>query len=434
MSNYNILIEKEYYQLSKNDKTPIIACLMMVKNEERRIHVSLDSVVGCVKCYIIYDTGSTDKTTEIIIKHCEKHKINLYMIQGIFTNFSESRNISLDYADTKEVHYLVLLDTNDQLQGGDKLLKFAKMEMGTDKKAYLINQHWWSGVDTKYFNIRFLKIKNNWRYNGCVHEWMEDKSKIDKSKNDEQPLKMPDDIILYQDRTKDDDKTGKRFVTDKVLLLSEYKKDPTQTRTLYYLAQTCDCLNQLEDSFYYYKLRYELNGFEEEKFHSLLKCGYLSEKLNHSWHDSMSYYMKAIEHSPRAEPMVRIAEYYNKIGHWLLSYTFAKMACSLSYPTNALLFVDGKIYKYTRWHILGIVSYFCNKYEDGRIGCKIAIEAGLNIEMDTKNLEFYTKKEDESPINKKQFISKEVKNLRLSQPNIPIIKLEKLALSKWKNR
>ena len=54
--------------------------------------------------------------------------------------------------------------------------------------------------------------------------------------------------------------------------------------------------------------------------------------------------------------------------------------------------------------------------------------------MDTKNLEFYTKKEDETPINKKQFISKEVKNLRLSQPNIPIIKLEKLALSKWKNR
>lgn len=119
MSQYNILLEKEYYTLlTKTTSIPLIGCVMMVKNEEKRIHVSLNSVVRCINCCIIYGTGSTDRTVEIIKEDCDKHKINLYMICGIFVNFSVSRNILLDYADTKEVHYTLLLDSNDELQGG----------------------------------------------------------------------------------------------------------------------------------------------------------------------------------------------------------------------------------------------------------------------------------------------------------------------------
>ena len=230
MSNsYTIIVEKEYYALSRDSKQPIIACLMMVKNEEARIHVSLDSVVGYVKCYIIYDTGSTDKTIDIIKDHCDKHKINLYLIQGEFVNFSVSRNVSLDYADTKNVHYFLLLDTNDELQEGDKLLEFASNEMKTENNAYLMHQHWWSGKYDKYFNTRFVKARKNWRYHGSVHEWMSDDAEIKGAV----VHKMPEDIILYQDRTKDGNKSGIRFFSDKILLLADHKKDPTETRTIF---------------------------------------------------------------------------------------------------------------------------------------------------------------------------------------------------------
>ena len=163
MSKYKVLIEKEYKKLNVNSKTPIIGCLMMVKNEKKRIHVSLESVTGTVDCLIIYDTGSTDDTIEIITKHCEKHKLNLYMIHGEFINFSESRNISLDYADTIPVHFLLLLDTNDELQGGNELKKFCKKEMDSNNNAYLICQHWWYGKYDKYFNVRFIKARKHWR-------------------------------------------------------------------------------------------------------------------------------------------------------------------------------------------------------------------------------------------------------------------------------
>ena len=434
MTKFNILIEKEYYQLSKYSKEPIIGCLMMVKDEEARIHVSLDSVLGYVKCYIIYDTGSTDKTIEIIKNHCEKHKINLYMIQGEFVNFSVSRNVSLDYADTKEVHFLLLLDTNDELQGGEKLLNFAKKEMNTENNAYIIHQHWWSGQYDKYYNTRFVKPMKSWRYHGSVHEWMSD----DAENKGPEVYKMPEDIILYQDRTKDGNKSQKRFVYDKELLLADHKKNPEETRILFYLAQTCSCLNQITEAFYYYKLRSELEGFQEEKFHSYLRCGELSQQLNHSWHDSLGYFMKAVEHSNRVEPLIRIAQHYNNTKKWLLAYSFASLACSLPYPTDSILFVDGHSYKYTRWHILGIVAYYCGKYDEGKNACKMAIEAGLNLELNKSNLEFYEKKEKDisyqTIITKKQYIDRIIPELQKSKPNTPLATLEKQALKKWKNR
>ena len=435
MSKYNILIEKEYYELSIEQKNPIIGCLMMVKDEEPYIHVSLNSVVGYVKCYIIYDTGSTDKTTEIIKEHCEKHKINLYMIQGEFINFSDSRNISLDYADTKQVHFLLLLDTGDELQGGEKLLEFANNEMNTLNNAYLVYQNWWSGKNDKYYNTRFIKPRKNWRYHGSVHEWMKDDADV----KGPCVFKMDKDIVLYQDRTKGGDKSLKRFSRDKEILLDDHKKDPTETRILFYLGQTCLCLNQLEDAFYYSKLRSELDGFQEEKFHSFLRCGDISQLLNHPWHYSLGYYMKAIEHTLRAEPLIKIAEYYNKTKNWSLAYTFSNLACSLVYPTESILFVDYNVYDYTRWHILGIVAYYDGKYQEGKYACEMAIKSGVNIGLDKLNLEFYEKKEKEiyqqnKSLNKKQFISQLVKELQTSYPKMSIKQLEKLALKKWKNR
>lgn len=413
---------------------PHIALLIMMKNEEKRIHVTLESIVGFVDSVVVYDTGSTDNTLKILKEFTEKHKIPLRLKEGDFVNFSESRNVSLDYADSfEDIDFILLMDINDELRGGNHLREFSIAEMGTKNTAYLVCQHWYSGQYDKYFNNRFMKARTGWRYKGVVHEYLSN----DTGSNE--VYKMSDDIILFQDRTLDDDKSGKRFVKDKELLLIDYKKTPDEPRTLFYLAQTCSCLGQSEDAFYYYKLRSEVEGFQEEKFHSFLKCGNISENLKHDWYTSFEYYMKAIEHSNRAEPLIKIAQYYANINKWALAYTFIKHACSLEYPVHSILFVDKHAYDYTRWHIMGIVGYYCGKYEDGKAACLKAIEVGLNSELDKRNLEFYEKKDKENSsskitISKTDFVSKYINEARKEAKNIPMKKLQKLALSKWKNR
>ena len=417
-------------------KKPHISLLIMMKDEEARIHVTLNSCIGFIDSVVAYDTGSTDKTIEILRDFTEKNKIPLRLKEGVFVNFSVSRNVSLDFADTfDDIDFILLMDINDELRGGEKLREYCNSELNSPYNAYLTCQHWWSGKYDKYFNTRLIKPRKNWRYHGSVHEWIQDDSSV------KGPLvkKMPDDIILYQDRTADNNKSCKRFGRDKELLLADHTENSTETRTIFYLAQTCSCLGQNEESFYYYKLRTELEGFQEEKFHAFLRCGEISESLNHDWYTSFSFYMKAVEHSNRAEPLIKIAEHYKKEKKWLLAHTFAKLACSLPYPEDSILFVDKYAYDYTRWHIIGIVSYYCGKYEDGKEGCIKAIQFGLNSDLDKKNLEFYEKKErelsqDQLSLNKKQFIQKTFDELKKQQPNLPVNKLNKIVLERWKNR
>ena len=150
-----------------------IALIMMLKNEEKRIKISLDSIIGHVDSMIIFDTGSTDNTINIIKEFSEKNNIPLRLKEGEFVNFCVSRNISLDFADTfEDVDYLLLLDCNDVLKHGDNLRKLAKEHINSSSTAFLITQEWWSGAYTKYFNVRFIKARNGWRYKGSVHEYI----------------------------------------------------------------------------------------------------------------------------------------------------------------------------------------------------------------------------------------------------------------------
>lgn len=439
---FDIIIEKKY---AKNIKKPHIALVMMHKQEEARMHVSLDSTVGHVDSCIMYDTGSTDNTIDIVKKHCEKHKINLYMIKGDFVNFCVSRNVVLEYADTiSGIDFLLLMDVNDELRNGEKLRKFAEAQLKTKNNGYLICQHWWSGQYDKYFNMRFVKAQTGWRYKGSVHEWMYNIN----AKKDEKPqvLRIPDDIVLYQDRTKDNNKSSKRFKRDRELLLADYKKNPTEPRTLFYLAQTCSCLNYNEEAYYYYKLRTELEGFQEEKFHAYLRCGDLCQKLDQSWGNSLEWYMKSLEHSARVEALIKLANHYKDEKKWLIAFMYIQTACVLKYPEHCILFVDKHAYDYTRWHLMGIIGYYCGQYKLGKEGCVNAIKCGLNSELDKNNLKFYEDKEKElvnkinstsidakkQPLTKKQFLNQKINELKIKNKNITNKKAKTLALSQWK--
>lgn len=371
-----------------------ISVLMMVKNEKKRLHVTLESIKNFADSLIMFDTGSEDNTIQITKDFCEKYSIPLRLKEGKFVNFSVSRNISLDFADTfEDVDYLLLLDTNDELRGGEHLRKFCEKHKDEDNHTgFLICQEWWSGQYDKYYNMRLIKARKGWRYRGSVHEWLKDTS-LPEGKEPE-IMRLQDKTVIYQDRTQDDDKTGKRFTRDKELLLNDHLNDPTEPRTVFYLAQTCSCLDQQEDALYYYKVRTTLEGFYEEKFQSFLRIGEILTEMKHSWYDVMGYYMRAFEHIARVEPIIKIVEHYININQWHIAFAFVNIACELTYPEHCILFVDKMAYDYKRWHLLGRIGYYCNKMNEGKIGCLRALEAMPNSEVDKNNLKFYLDNSD----------------------------------------
>lgn len=457
---------------------PSLALVMMVKNESKRISVSLDSVRNIVDCFVILDTGSEDNTVDLIREYCNKYNKPLYMITQEFPtpfHFSNARNVVLDFADNK-ADYLLMLDCNDELRGGDDLRKFVDRYDG-GSTAFHVCQEWWNGSALdKYYNIRLIKSKHGWRYKGAIHEYImcpeaetrldectkngdnENETSKDGEKGNEKKEKNKDPIVsrifgfsLYQDRTKDDDKSFKRFTRDEDILNQEYqeiidkydsdealyeqerhgrsigeyplwrdiKKYIGDSRNLFYYGQTCMCLGKSEKAYKLYKERSEQDGFTEERYHAYYRCGEISKALGHSWEESMSWYIKAYDYScrvfdsPRAEPLFRLAEHYRD-KCWDLCFMYLRRCCELKYPDSAILFVDRRIYDYSRWNLMGIVAYYARQLEIGKVAClKAIIEEDKDI--DKSNLLFYVKDKEEGD-NLVKSVREQGKNHQANQP------------------
>jgi hypothetical protein len=365
---------------NKKKKHTKIALVMMVKNEELRIHVSLTSVLGFVDKFLIYDTGSSDNTINIIIQFCLKYKVELHLLQGQFENFSTSRNFIIAYSDKlDDIDFILLLDCNDELQFGNKLIKFCQ-NVNEEFSGFFLMQRWRTSIFIDYINIRLVKTRHNWRYKGLVHEYIKSDHKNSKT------CKVPE-VVLYQDRTKDDDKSYIRFSRDKEILLTEYNSDEKTPRTVYYLAQTFECLGDRDNAIKYYNERMYMEDFYEEKYQAAYHIGQLMRDKNEPFEKYSGFYLKALEIMYRVEPLVRIAEYYISKRVWIQAFFFLKEACKLKL-VECGLFVDSEMYNYYRWHLMGIVAFYVKEYNLGLKACEIAISQ-RNNNIDIHNMNFY---------------------------------------------
>ena len=365
-----------------------IATLIMVKNEENVIAKTIYSILDVCDSVIIYDTGSTDDTLklieETIIEHnnCNEHnEISLRIKKGEFTDFSTSRNELISFAEkeTNDISYFLFLDANDELVNSEDLFKVCKEYENDDSlNAFIINQQW-SKTDAasnsnttsktiiNFKNIRLVKPNKGWRYKGVVHEFLIN----DSIENDFSKLiKLPENIIIFQDRTEDEsEKSRNRFEDDKELLLKEYEKDPEDTRTVFYLARTFECLKCIDSAIKFYTLRTSMKTVtknenklvsmkdEEEVYHSHFRLGILNRIKDENSYDSMIHFIKSYEYRKRAEPLLEICKIYIKKKIWDLAYMYCKLACDCKYPKNDVLFVNKLAYDYTRWHYMSVISF-----------------------------------------------------------------------------
>jgi glycosyltransferase involved in cell wall biosynthesis len=399
-----------------------IALASIFKNEEKRLQVTLDSIKGAVDGMIVFDTGSKDKTIDILEAFSKNAKIPLHLKRGNFVDFSTSRNELLAYADSfKEYDYLLLLDCNDELYGPNttelkqdksgvkRLREFCDLHLSNNKiTAFYTEQKWWSGSITSYWNVRLIKSRSAWYYKEPIHEYItNDDSVILNNK-----LQAP--IVLYQDRTNDDDKTGKRFVRDKDIFLEYLKKKPDNPRSWFYLGQTYECLNDKENAYKcYLKRATDYDDFFEEKFHAYLRAGNCAYIIKKPWEECLVLFMKAFEIDKRVEPLLKIGLHYNTIRDFETAFMFLKHACELEYPSDRILFIDDLAYRYVRWDALGVCSFYTKRYEIGYNACSKALATGHNVDHDTKNLKFYEGKVDKSKLVKDKI--KKLKNRRFNK-------------------
>lgn len=330
--------------------TPTICLNMIVKNEDKIIHRLLESVLPIIDCYCICDTGSTDKTIEIITDFFSKKGISGKIIQEPFQNFEYNRNVALN-ACLGMSDFVILLDADMIL----RINKFDKNKLKLGDFCYILQ-----GNENLYYqNTRIVKNNGLFSYSGVTHEY----------------VNIPDgSVILKLDKKElfildigDGGSKGNKYERDINLLLNgiEQTKDkpgrPNFDRYHFYLANTYHDCGQFEKAIEYYRKRIEMGGWDEELFYSYYRIGLCYKHIN-KIENAIFEWMNAYTKCPmRIENLYEIINYYRFKGENKLANIYYQIANNIlkqKLDKENYLFLHNEIYTFKLYYEYSIIAYY----------------------------------------------------------------------------
>ena len=296
----------------------LINLLIMVKDAGDNFREILVRNKPYIDRWTILDTGSTDNTISIINDVLSDKDGNLY--REPFINFRDSRNRLLELAGTECAFNLMLDDTYYVTGNLREFLTIARGDDVADSFSLFI-----SDTETQYSSNRITKPERGLKYKYKIHEIIEENTN----------LCIPIDISKIIDVVSPymQNRTMERKQRDLELLFEELEENPSDPRTLYYLAETYYCIKDWTNAFKYYKLRSDSKntGFNEEVYDSLFKMALISERyLNSPWNEVEEKYMICFQKDTDIpDPLFMIGYHYLLENNNELAYSFFKRVMTI---------------------------------------------------------------------------------------------------------
>lgn len=260
---------------------------MIVKDEEKVIVRCLSSVYDFIDYWVIVDTGSSDKTIEVIRRFMKDKPGEIY--QRPWVDFSHNRQEALELAKPKG-DYILFMDADDTLtfeqgfQLPDLTLDFYGIYNKTSKQQWLIP--------------RLVSAKLPWKWLGVLHEYI----CCDFNTSGDVLEMVWYDYLGGGARSQDPERINK----DIQVLKRGLAKEPLNRRYLYYLATTSETGKCYEEAIDWYKKRasYPDEGDPDEVFLSLYAIGKLYQTIGVNEQLVLDSFVKAYKFLPsRIEPL-----------------------------------------------------------------------------------------------------------------------------------
>lgn len=371
-------------------EVPLIVVALMIKNEASSIQATLSSyVAGGLKHFVILDTGSTDDTVFLTRDYCKQYPITAYIEEEPFIDFAQSRNRTLELAEQffPNAVFIIMPDAEWHLQYPAELIKFCEQERAQMTPLYLLTIKM---NNIEFTTARLFRASERIRFQGAVHE----------APNRLSEIKAPDPICFQVLSTQQGiAKSKQRWERDLVVLSNTLAANADDPRTVFYLAQTYECLERLEDAYRIYQQRAKLIGWDEENFITLFRLGCLAQRLSQNqeqsevaWDAAMNYFLQAFALRPhRIEPLVKMAEQYWP-SNAQACYLFIKHAYAIPYPKQDLLFIEKDMYTYDRYEIMSRCAWYMGDFVLGEEATLKALAIRPNTPHLCRNLELYQEK------------------------------------------
>ncbi len=401
-----LTISASTFAAIKDQKQPLMVVLLMVKDEHKVILPTLETYLskdlkagkpdtGEV-AYILYDTGSTDGTETLARNFFEEHGIINYIIeQEEFINFAASRNRALSIA--RQAYpgstFILFPDAEWYLHGFDELLTFCREKVTEYETGVFPPPYYHIRLERSdcYTSVtpRLFLTDDNVEFEGVVHECP--------TKFSEESA--PTNVYIELGSSKfGADKSQNRWYRDRNLLLQDLQANPKNSRSVLYLGLTEKWLGHDHIAYIYLKKRVKMPESPQEDYFALFNLAEVTERLscsdpeNYTWEEALGYYMQAYAMRPhRAEPLVRLADYYLRNDNFAVAYLFARRATELPMPNveQEILPIYLDDYDYYRFEVLSRAAWYAGEFEIGEAAAKKAIEGRPNYSHLYSNLAFY---------------------------------------------
>ena len=354
---------------------PKLVLILMVKNEERIIKRCLEAVEGVVDAYAINDTGSTDKTVDIVHEFLQTRKGCI----GITTwkNFGHNRTMSFNIArDFCIANKMDLKDTYGLLLDADMMFVAGTLRQQTlGALGYTLVQ---SAGTLDYPNTRLVRMDYDWVCRGVTHEyWDGECAAIPKT-------------VCYIDDHNDGGCKSDKFTRDLALLEKGLEDDPSNVRYMFYLAQTHHSMGNLEKSIEYYKRRIEAGGWYEEVWYSHYMIAKSYETLNKPYQFE-EWIQRAYDfHPKRSEGLYHLAKYLREKGHHYKAYHYIQLGSAIPLPSDNL-FIETDVYNGLFDYEKSILDYYVksDRSEGLRSSVRFMLKMSYFQPNVVSNLKFY---------------------------------------------
>jgi tetratricopeptide (TPR) repeat protein len=217
--------------------------------------------------------------------------------------------------------------------------------------------------DVEYRNKRLIRSTLPWRYVGSTHEYLT-------TDRPDHELHL-DELVV--DHFADGGSRADKFERDARLLSADLERDPGNTRTLFYLAQTRRDLGERDEAIALYRRRAEMGGWPEEVYFSLLQIGELLADAG-DWPPAMDAFVEAWEFRPRRlEALYELTSRLRVRGQYQAAYAFASAGIGEPQPDD-VLFVRPWVYRWGLLFELSISAYWVDDFLGSVRACDKLLE------------------------------------------------------------
>jgi len=295
---------------------PTICLNMIVKDESPIIGKTLAMLCSKIKFdyWVISDTGSTDKTPEIITEFFKKNNIPGELTHDKWKNFAHNRNLALNYAFGK-TDLLLVFDADDDIVGDMPLPNTV------DFDGYALQFGHETGVS--YSRTALINNIKKWEYRSVLHEYLvclEPNAK----QND-----LKGNYYLISGRTGNRNLNPNKYLDDAKILESAHKeavetKDPLHLRYAFYCANSYRDCQKWVDAIKWYKIVLEQENWLQEKYVSCIYLNICYNNLNRVEY-GLYYLVEGIKYDrTRVEGVNHIIEHYVQKNDYQMAYTYYK--------------------------------------------------------------------------------------------------------------